>query len=218
MARQFAFSAGEFYHLYNRGTDKRTIFTNSAERDRFVALLYLANQVGSIELKIQGSTLEEIQERGTAPLVNIVAYSLMPNHFHLLIQEIEDGGISKFMQKLQTGYTMYFNKRHERTGALFQGKFKATHVVNDRYLQYLISYIHLNPIKLIDSHWKENGISNREEAERYLESYRYSSYLDYLGKKRNENCILNTEQLPEYFSRGADFKLFVTEWLTYKPE
>mgnify|MGYP002083452786 CR=1 FL=1 len=218
MTRPFPFSVGEFYHIYNRGTEKRTIFTTTAERDRFIALLYLANQTGPIELKIQGSTLEEMRERTTKPLVDVVAYCLMPNHFHLLIREREEGGISKFMQKLQTGYTMYFNIRHERTGALFQGKFKATHVADDRYLQYLVSYIHLNPVKLIDPTWKETGIQNRQKAEKYLETYRYSSYLDYLGPKRRENILLSMDQLPEYFSSGMDFKSFVTEWLTYKPE
>jgi len=219
MARTFSFATGEFYHLYNRGTEKRNIFTSRADRDRFLALLYLANQIGATDLKLQGRTLLEIVgERDGTPLVEIVAYCLMPNHFHLLVRELEDGGISKFMQKLTTGYTMYFNKWHERSGALFQGKFKATHVSDDRYMRYLISYIHLNPVKLIEPKWKETGITDKMHAERYLEEYAQSSYLDYLGKKRLENKILTREALPEYFSSGADFKIFVTEWLTYGPE
>jgi len=190
-----------------------------SDRDRFLALLYLANQSDPVDLKLQGSTLLEITERRTGePLVEIVAYCLMPNHFHLLTRELEDGGISKFLQKLTTGYTMYFNKWHERSGSLFQGRFKATHVADDRYLRYLISYIHLNPIKLIEPKWKESGITNQARAERYLEEYAQSSYLDYLGKKRLEEMILSREALPEYFSSGADFKTFVTEWLTYAPE
>ena len=142
----------------------------------------------------------------------------MPNHFHLLVRELEDGGISKFMQKITTGYTMYFNKRSDRNGALFQGRFKATHVADDRYLRYLISYIHLNPVKLIEPKWKETGIANQVHAERYLETYTASSYPDYLGKKRAEGMILTKEALPEYFSSGSDFKTFVTEWLTYKSD
>lgn len=218
MTRTFSFALGEFYHLYNRGTDKRNVFTSRFDRDRFLALLYLANQDGAVDLKLQGQTLSEvIQERTGAPLVEIVAYCLMPNHFHLLIRELEEGGISKFMQKLTTGYTMYFNKRHDRSGALFQGTFKATHVADDRYLRYLISYIHLNPIKLIEPKWKETGITDKAHAERYLETYMLSSYLDYLGKKRLEGMILAREALPEYFSSGTEFKTFVTEWLTYAP-
>jgi len=219
MARTFSFAPGEFYHLYNRGTEKRNIFTSNADRDRFSALLYFANQNNPADLKLQGSTLlERVEQRSGSPIVEIVAYCLMPNHFHLLIRELEDGGISKFMQKITTGYTMYFNKRHERSGALFQGRFKATHVADDRYLRYLVSYIHLNPIKLIEPKWKETGIVDKARAERYLETYASSSYLDYLDKKRPEGMILTREALPEYFiSANTDFKTFVTEWLTYSP-
>lgn len=219
MTRTFSFAPGEFYHIYNRGTEKRNIFMSDIDRDRFLALLYLANQSDPIDLKLQGSTLLEMTERRTGdPLIEIVAYCLMPNHFHLLIRELEEGGISKFMQKLTTGYTMYFNKRHERNGSLFQGRFKATHVADDRYLRYIISYIHLNPVKLIDPKWKEAGIASQEHAEQYLESYTPSSYLDYLGRERPERRILAREALPEYFSSDADFKTFVTEWLTYAAE
>lgn len=219
MARTFSFAPNEFYHIYNRGTEKRNIFMSRADRDRFLALLYLTNQDSPADLKLQGSTLLEIVERRTSPqLVEIVAYCLMPNHFHLLVRGLEEGGLSKFMQKLTTGYTMYFNKKNERSGSLFQGRFKATHIDNDRYLQYLISYIHLNPIKLIEPGWKETGIADKARAEQYLETYGYSSYLDYLGTKRPETTILTREALPEYFSSGIDFKTFVTEWLTYNPE
>ena len=190
-----------------------------SDRDRFLALLYLANQNEPADLKLQGSTLLEITEkRAGDPLVEIVAYCLMPNHFHLLIRELEEGGISKFMQKLTTGYTMYFNKKYERNGALFQGRFKATHVADDRYMRYVISYIHLNPVKLIEPKWKEAGIADKAAAEKYLETYAQSSYLDYLNNDRPEGVILTREALPEYFSSGADFKTFVTEWLTYSPE
>lgn len=219
MTRSIEFSPDEYYHIYNRGTEKRKIFMRGKDTRRFLALLYLANQSEATELKLQGRTLEEITEpRNGERLVDIVAYCLMPNHFHLLIREVTHGGISKFMQKITTGYTMYFNKQNERSGSLFQGKFKATHVDDDRYLQYLISYIHLNPIKLIEPKWKEIGIADKACAERYLETYTPSSYLDYLGKERPEGMILTRETLPEYFSSGADFKSFVTEWLTYEPE
>ncbi len=219
MSRTFTFAPGEYYHLYNRGTEKRNIFTSRAGRDRFLALLYFANQDAPVDLKLQGSTLlEATEQREESPLIEIVCYCLMPNHFHLLVREIEDDGISKFMQKLTTGYTMYFNKRYERNGALFQGRFKATHVDDDRYLRYIISYIHLNPVKLIEPKWKEDGITNRAHAERFLEQYTDSSYLDYLGKKRPEGMILSKDVLPEYFASGTDFKSFVTEWLSYKPD
>jgi putative transposase len=215
MTRSFNFAPGEFYHLYNRGTEKRDIFTSQSEKERFLSLLYLANQTDAVDIKLQGSTLLE-QERTSEPIIEIASYCLMPNHFHLLVREKEDGGISKFMQKVTTGYTMYFNKKHDRSGSLFQGRFKATHVADDRYLRYLISYIHLNPVKLIEPKWKEVGLFDLVRAEKYIEQYLGSSYLDYLGKQRPENKIIERKVLPEYFSSGADFKTFVTEWLTYK--
>lgn len=112
---------------------------------------------------------------------------------------------------------MYFNTRYDRNGALFQGTFKATHVDTDRYLKYLISYIHLNPIKIIEPKWKETGIADRANAERYLETYEYSSYLDYMGATRPHRGLINMEAIPAYALSGT-FKSMVTEWLNHKVE
>lgn len=142
----------------------------------------------------------------------------MPNHFHLLIRERDEGGISRFMQKLTTGYTMYFNTKNERSGALFQGKFKAEHVDKDRYLKYIISYIHLNPIKLIEPQWKEIGISDRKRAGAYLQNYRYSSFLDYAGKDRLEKRLINRSALPDYFESPLSFKTETSDWLDYRTD
>jgi putative transposase len=200
MTRNITIAPGEYYHIYNRGTEKRDIFSSYSDYERFLCLLYLCNGEIVVDLKRQGRTLSDVAEIGRgAPLVDICAYCLMPNHFHLLMREVQEDGISRFMQRLTTGYTMYFNKRHERSGALFQGKFKATHSDNDAYLKYLISYIHLNPIKLIDSKWKEDGIKDQKKAEDFLGRFRYSSYLDYLGQDRIEKMILNKNALPNYF-------------------
>lgn len=215
MSRKMTFSPHEWYHLYNRGTEKRDIFQSEKDYDRFLRLLYLCNGSIHADLKLQGETLYDAREvpRGET-LVDISAYCLMPNHFHLLIREKEaKGGISRFMQKLTTGYTMYFNKRHERNGALFQGVFKSRHVDSDRYLKYLISYIHLNPVKLIDPTWKENGIAHREAAASFLKKYRYSSYMDFAGEQRLENIVLNQTALPQYFDQPRDFESSLTEWL-----
>ena len=142
----------------------------------------------------------------------------MPNHFHLLVTQIEGGSISKFMQKLTTGYSMYYNKKYERTGSLFEGKFKSEHANIDNYLKYLFSYIHLNIIKLIQKDWKEVGIKNKNEATDYLNEYKYSSYLDYLGIDRKENSILNREDFPDYFPTKELFKKDIFEWLSYRQD
>ncbi|HEC30766.1 MAG TPA: hypothetical protein ENI66_02000 [Candidatus Yonathbacteria bacterium] len=220
MQRKITFTSGEYYHVYNRGTDKRVIFLDNADYKRFIALLYLANSqnalhMQSIKQNHRGKALMK-RERGDS-LVDIGAYCLMPNHFHILLYEKTPGGISAFMQKLLTAYSMYFNKRYERTGSLFEGKFKAQHVDNDEYLKYLFAYIHLNPIKIIDPKWKENGISNKEEAIKYLEKYQFSSYVDYTqNTERDEKSILNTAPFPDYFKESGSFETFVQEWLTFE--
>ncbi|MBI5798911.1 MAG: transposase [Candidatus Yonathbacteria bacterium] len=213
--RNFDFSIGEFYHAYNRGTDKRIIFNDKYDRQRFIHLLYLCNSERNIVYR--DIIAEEIyqEERGST-IVDVGAYCLMPNHFHLLLHEKIDGGISLFMLKLLTAYATYFNKKYKRTGGLFEGKFKATHADTDKYLKYLFSYIHLNPVKIIEPKWKESGISNRDKAKGYLEQYKYSSYLDYIGAERMENIIINTDAFPKYFSNFKDFKRCVDEWLAFK--
>ena len=190
----------EIYHIYNRGTDKRKVFLNRKDYDRFLALLYLSNSDSPVHLSNhQDSTLMNLfqVERGKR-LVDIGAYCLMPNHFHIMLQQREDGGISKFMQKLTTGYTMYFNLRHDRNGSLFQGKFKSSHAAEDRYLKYLLSYIHLNP----------DGYAN----------YTYSSYKDFIVATRPQSKILNNDFLPVYFESQDAFDNELKDWLAYRDE
>jgi putative transposase len=220
MSRKITISVGEFYHLYNRGTDKRTIFLNETDRTRFQALLYLINSDRRIHIDhefprgLASRSWYELEQGDT--LVDICAYVLMPNHFHILAKEKTAGGISRFMQKLLTAYTMYFNTKYERTGSLFQGTFKATHATEDEYLKYLVSYIHLNPIKLIEPTWKETGIADKSAAKKYLDLFEYSSYPDFLGKKRSENIILSKEALPAYFASTRDFEREIMDWLSFR--
>ncbi|MFA5744783.1 MAG: transposase [Candidatus Paceibacterota bacterium] len=216
MTRPINIAPDEFYHIYNRGIEKRKVFLLRSDYERFTALLYLANQTEPADLKYQGRSIAEItNDRSGEPLVEIIAYCLMPNHFHLLLREKIEGNIARFMQKLTTGYTMYFNKRNERNGALFQGTYKASHVHDDRYFRYVISYIHLNPVKLIDPIWKKNGIKDNVQAEKYLSQYVYSSYKDYLGETRSYGRLLEQGTMKEIFPNAGDFHECVTEWLTY---
>ena len=219
MTRPITFSAGEFYHIYNRGTDKRKIFSNSRDYERFLALMYLSNSTYPIHIRKEKSSLHELlkSDRGKV-LVDIGAYCLMPNRFHILIHERADNGISRFMQKLTTAYTMYFNKKNDRSGNLFQGVFKAKHADQDKYLQYLFSYIHLNPVVMIQSDWEETGIKNIKEAKKFLDSFHYSSYKDYTNFSREEGIILNKGALPDYFEKTEDFKSMLDFWLNYKKE
>jgi len=213
VVRKTLFAVDEYYHIYNRGIMKTPIFLDEADKKRFIKLLFVCNSDKPVVFKtIQGLPLDEI-ERGEA-LVDIGAYCLMPNHFHILIHERVDGGISMFMEKLSTAYVMYFNTKNNRTGRLFEGTFKAKHVENEPYFNWVFSYIHLNPVKLIDSKWKEYGISDPISAKNFMQNYKYSSYYDYFVGDRPEGAIVNRDAFPEHFSQLDDFGDLVQEFRT----
>ena len=207
--------SGEYYHIYNRGNSKQKIFYDNEDYFRFMSLLYACNSTNNFRAGTLAKDESPYDFERAKQIVSIGSYCIMPNHFHILITQKEEKGISKFMQKLSTAYSMYYNKKYKRTGGLFEGKFKSEHLNNDRYLKYLFSYIHLNPIKLIQKDWKEIGIKNKKEAFEYLQNYKYSSYLDYLGIKRIQNKILNIAAFPEYFSDKKSFQEEIFEWLSY---
>lgn len=216
--RKTAFVPGEYYHIYNRGNSKQKIFLSKKDYNRFITLLYGVNtneRFNFFDLQKSGKIFsKEIKNQ----LVSIGAYCLMPNHFHLLITPLSEEGLSKFMQKLSTAYSMYFNEAYKRTGGLFEGKFKSIHIENDNQLKYIFSYIHLNPVKLIDSKWKENGIKNLKMTFEYLNTYLYSSFLDYSGQNRKEKFILGSANFPKYFPSKDSFKEEIIDWLKYKEE
>ncbi len=212
MNRKITFAEGEYYHIYNRGVEKRDVFLDEKDYQRFQKLLFFANGTQPIVYKlVQGLTLDKVELKET--LVHIGAYVLMPNHFHILVQAKNDNSLSEFMQKLTTGYTMYFNKKYKRVGPLFQGAFKAEHVDRDEYLKYLFAYIHLNPVKMIDALWKENGITDPLRTKKYLQEYTYSSYDDWMGKEREANLILSKTEFPEYFGDQNEFDNYINDWL-----
>jgi len=191
------------------------IFLDDSYKKRFIKLLFVCNSKKPVVFKtIQGLPLDEI-DRGET-LVDIGSYCLMPNHFHLLIREKMENGISLFMEKLSTAYSMYFNKKNERTGGLFEGTFKAIYANDDDYLKYLFTYIHLNPIKIIDPNWKEEGIKDKNKAKEFLREYVFSSYMDYLGADRPESGIINKQAFPDYFSTQQDFNYTINDWLSFK--
>ena len=216
--RKINFTEGEYYHIYNRGVDKRTIFSSNSEYNRFLGYLYLLNTQGSVKAeaifsgrKNNGKSIFSIKIEDQ--LVAIGAYCLMPNHFHILVTPLVDGGVSKFMQRLQTAYTMYFNEKHKRSGSLLQGTYKAQHVDKDQYLKYLFAYIHLNPAKLFDPRWKEDGVKNLKKLKKQIMEYPYSSIHDYTS---SNFTILNPRPFPKYFEMSTDFESQILFWLSFK--
>ncbi len=237
MLRKDPFITGEYYHIYNRGIDKRDIFKSKFDHERFIMLLYVANSDKQLRLdnliNHSHKKFEEILvlDKGN-PLVSIGAWCLMTNHFHLLIRQEVEGGITKFMKKLGTGYSMYFNIKYQRKGALFGGLFKSKLIgVDDGYMQYLLGYIHLNPLDIQFSGWDSDDtdgnnadedeiIYDQKDMKIFLESYRYSSYMDYINIKdpRVESKILKLDVFPEYFKDGKAFKDFVENYFITDPE
>ena len=214
MSRNVEFGIGEYYHIYNRGTDKRKIFLDKGDHERFVKLLYSANSLTPVHLSnYQGLALIEIPKGDS--IVDVGAWALMPNHFHLILKEKKENGISEYIHKLLTGYSMYFNTKYHRRGALFEGPFNAKHLDTDEYLKYQYAYIHLNPIGIIDSGWKDKKIKDKPVASKFLSSYAYSSLQDYAGQNRDERAIIEPESFPDYFPSFTDFGDMLKEWMDF---
>ena len=217
MSRRLSFNSEEYYHLYGRGVEKREIFLDKGDYQRFVSLLFICNDKTPVHLSnLKSITFKNLflKPRENV-LIDIGLYCLMPNHFHILVREKDTPAISSFMQKVLTAYTMYFNKKYNRSGTLFESKFRAEHVAEDRYLKYLFSYIHLNPLKLHDKNWKESGVKNLELSKKFLVNYAYSSYLDYLQIERAQKSILNLASFPEYFLNKEAVEKEIFDWILF---
>ncbi|MEI7709164.1 MAG: transposase [bacterium] len=155
----------------------------------------------------QNSLKNIFKEKREKTLVSILGYCLMPNHFHLILCEHTEGGISKFMGKLLTAYSMYFNTKYERSGPLFTHPFRSEHIDKESQYMYIFSYVHLNPLSIIDKTWKEEGIKNKKDAEEFLRKYPFSSYQDFLNKNRPESKIVDFSLIPDYIKNmELDFK------------
>ena len=194
--RRVPFGLHEWYHCYSRGVDKRITFESEQDYRRFEQLLYLSNnealsQRASFANDIRHEKIFTIP-RGS-PLVSIGAYVLMPNHFHLIMQEVVEGGITKFMHKVGTAYTMYFNIKNERVGNLFVKPFRSKHIADDRYLKYVVQYVHLNSAELFEPKWKEGKVADMKLLQKQLRSYEHGSLQDYINPPRAMGSILNLE-------------------------
>ena len=197
--RKIKFAIGNIYHIFNRGVEKRDIFKDDNDKWRFLQGLFLFNDEKStsnllwqLERNRGGVTFGVLRDflkssKGKRnPLVRILADCLMPNHFHLLIEEIKEGGISRFMHKLGIGTTEYFNHKYHRVGGLYQGTFKAALIDSEEYLKNILVYINvINPGQLIEPNLKEEGIKDIEGLMKFTEEYQWSTNLEYLNKRKS---------------------------------
>ena len=227
--RKIKFEPGKIYHILNRGVEKRNIFNGDSDKWRFLQGLYLFNDENSsshilynIERENKGRInfvllRNFINNNSTDrnPLVRIMAICLMPNHYHLLVEELQEGGISCFMQKLGTGYVCFFNKKYNRVGPLFQGRFKAIEITNDSQLQYILAYINvINPAQLIEPNFKETGTNNTEKIFDFAKKYSWSTNPDYLGIR--ESIIIDKGVFKDFFPTSQKYEEFIKNILVSK--
>jgi putative transposase len=197
MQRKIQFEPGKIYHIYNRGVAKCKICEDEGDFWRFLQGLCLFNDHnsasnilwqlerdrGRVTLNVLKDYIKN-QRNKRKPLVRILAYCIKPNHFHLLVEELEEGGIVKFMHKLGTGYVGYFNNKHNRVGGLFQGRFQAVPVEDERHLLYLLVYINvINPGQLVEPDLKEEGIKDIQKILQKAEEYLWGTHQEYIGKR-----------------------------------
>lgn len=185
------FADDQYYHVYNRGVEKRTIFLDEKDYTVFLGLLkkYLGGR--------QDRTNNRHQFKNLQKSVNLLAYCLMPNHFHILLHQTDSDGVTQLMRRVSTGYVMYFNNRYQRLGGLFQGTYKASLINKDAYLHHISRYIHLNPDE--------------------YKTWPYSSLANYEGKKKVP--WLNTGPILELFDNNRTKYLeFVNDYETNKRE
>ena len=195
----------EYYHIFNRGVDKREVFLNEADYWRFLFSLQLMNDKNNGRMiawrdfkKVNpDGTLEQFfltsNVRKQDPLVEIVAYCLNPNHYHLILKQVEEKGIEVFMQKVGNGYTKYFNKKNNRSGILFQGKFKSSHINSNEYLLYVSAYVNCN-----------SQVHKIAPAEKYF----WSSFREYIKGKSKHPVVLKKETVLDQFKDGLDYRGF----------
>lgn len=193
--RKTVFQNDHYYHVYNRGVDKRDIFVDNRDYIRFLLSLREFNRlenIGSLRYLKESNSLAKELDSCEAKLVDIICYCLLPNHYHFILRQLSEDGVSKFLQKIGTGYTNYFNFRYNRVGALFQGKYKSILIKSDSYLNYLSAYIHGNP--------EIHKINKAED-------WKWSSYQDYLGKRNG--TLINKNIIMTEFKSTEEYKNYV---------
>ncbi|MFH1656586.1 MAG: transposase [Candidatus Nealsonbacteria bacterium] len=217
---------GEIYHIILRGIDDNLLFKDINDYYRGIFSIYEFNNDKSIEIRERradrkkqkscGDNLSVIDKRDR--LVDILAFCFMPNHIHLLVKQIKDNGITKFMNKVGAGYGGYFNRKYERKGHVFQNRFDLVPIKSNNQLKITFTYIHANPISIIEPKWKEIGIKNPEKVIKFLEQeYKWSSYPDYLENK-NFPSITEREFMTQIMEGEQGFKDFIQNWVLFKKE
>ena len=203
------FSNGYIYHIFNRGIDRRSVFTGFREYLRAQELIEFYKHLETpvryskflqLSKSLRDDVLREINKSETQ--VDILAYCLMPNHFHFMLQQKVDKGVSTFIANFTNAYTRYFNTKHERIGPMFEGIFKAVLVESDEQLIHLSRYIHLNPV--VSSIINESDLNN----------YKWSSYHEYIAPSKN-STVSKRDLVMSMFESAKHYEKFVLDQIEY---
>lgn len=236
------FINGEIYHITIRRIGEEELFLDIDDHYRGIFCIYEFNTTQPITIRerrvararfkqflketYRGRPSVKIIKKDEAMLmkdnrdllIEVLAFCFMPNHIHFLVRQLKEGGISKFMLKLESGYAAYFKNKYRLKikGHFFQDRFNSVHIKTKEQLMVVFVYIHTNPISLIEPHWKERGIKYPKRAIKFLEEkYRWSSLFDYFGKK-NFPSVTKRDFLLKIMGWPEGCKKAIEDWIIYK--
>lgn len=189
----------QVYHIFNRGVAKMPIFTDKRDYTRFLESIYYYQFQGPKPQFSQLNRFKDFKFENNKKIVEVLCYCLMPNHYHFLVKQLQDNGISEFINKISNSYTKFFNTKHSRVGPLLQGQFKAVRIESDEQLVHVSRYIHLNPVA---------GFIAKD-----LKEYIWSSYLSYIGLYANK--IVSQELVLSLFKEKQKYEQFVFDQVDY---
>jgi len=221
----------EIYHVVSRAVGDTVVFEDEKDFYRGIFSIYEFNNSKPVEIweRRRARNRFKLQEKklvgcptphqleytdNRERFVDILTFSFMPNHLHLIVKQLKDNGITEFMKKVNGGFANYFNKKYQRMGHLFN-KFRAVHIKDDEQLRNAFIYVHTNLISLIEPGWKEKGIKNPEKVIKFLENNKRHSYIDYLGRKAFPS-VTQRDFLLEFMGGQKGCKIAIDDWVKYK--
>jgi len=216
----------EVYHIVLKRIGEDLLFRDISDYYRGIFSIYEFNTTKLVTIRERRRIRKQIKKENIDPsfivderdkLVDVLSFCLMPNHIHLLIRQLKDDGIKKYISKIASGYPAYFKQKHniERKSYFFQGRFKAIHINDNRQLTSVFIYIHTNPISLIEPGWKKSGIKNKKRVVKFLEEYKWSSYLDYIGIK-NFPSVTERNTIMSLIGDENKCRELTNDWVRYK--
>lgn len=201
------------------------IFKDVSDYYRGIFSIYEFNNANSVTIqarrkiratfKKKCSGVDKLESDKRNKFVDVFAFCFMPNHIHLLLKQLKDNGITKFMSKVGTGYAGYFNRKYNRKGYVFQNRFRSIYIEDDNQFKIIFNYIHSNPVSLIEPGWKEAGIKKPDKVVNFLEDYKWSSYKDYLGES-NFPSVTERNFMSEFIGGVEGCKISIKDWIDYK--